>query len=297
MRRLIIVVFLSLSWLACAAAHAADRGALFRLSANGHSMYLFGTMHVGVPAFYPLEPRIVQAVANAPLLALELDPNPSPFAASRAVAKYGLLPQEAAGGYATLPEKRRAFLDEEIRGAGMDPHSARKLKPVLLAALLSVAEYEKLGYRAELATDRELARMARASKVPIVELESLDSQLDMLDRLPPPDQWKFLAECLDSLESGAQRKEARTVVDAWGSADRGALDQVAQRTAADATVSGRFTREVLIEGRNIVLASKLHALLLQHDGAVVAIGVLHLLGERGVPALLAANGVSVERIY
>ena len=260
-------------------------------------MYLFGTMHVGVPAFYPLEPRIVAAVANAPVLALELDPDPSPFAASRAVARYGTLAQDAAGGYAALPEKQRAFLDEEIRGAGMDPRGARKLKPVLLAALLSVAEYEKLGYRPELSTDRELARMARANNVPIVELESLDSQLGMLDRLPQPEQWKFLAECLTSLESGAQRKEARTVVDAWGNADRGALDQVAQRTVADTTVSGRFTREVLIEGRNIVLASKLHELLQQHNGAVVAIGVLHLLGERGVPALLAAQGVTVERVY
>lgn len=297
MRRLIIVVFLSLSWLACAAAYAADRGALFRLSAHGHSMYLFGTMHVGVPAFYPLEPRIAEAVANAPVLALELDPNPSPFAASRAVAKYGTLSQEASGGYAALPEKKRAFLDEEIRGAGLDPRGARTLKPVLLAALLSVAEYEKLGYRPELSADRELARMARANGVPIVELESLDSQLDMLDRLPQPDQWRFLTECLDSLESGAQRKEARMVVDAWGKADRGALDQVAERTAADTTVSGRFTREVLIDGRNVVLASKLRELLQRHNGAVVAIGVLHLLGERGVPALLAAHGVTVERVY
>ncbi|GAB3470077.1 hypothetical protein GCM10027321_40030 [Massilia terrae] len=260
-------------------------------------MYLFGTMHVGVPAFYPLEPRIAEAVANAPVLALELDPNPSPFAASRAVDKYGTLPKDAAGGYAELPEKKRAFLDEEIRGAGMDPRNAHRLKPVLLAALLSVAEYEKLGYRPELSTDRELARMARANGVPIVELESLDSQLDMLNRLAPPDQWRFLDESLDSLESGAQRKEARNVVDAWGSADRHALDQVAQRTAADNTLAGRFTREVLIDGRNVVLASKLNDLLEKHNGAVVAIGVLHLLGERGVPALLAAHGVTVERVY
>lgn len=297
MRRLIIVVFLGLSWLACAAANATDRGALFRLSAHGHSMILFGTMHVGVPAFYPLEPRIAQAVANAPLLALELDPDPSPLAAGRALARYGTLSQEAAGGYAALPEKRRAFLDQEIRDAGMDPRGAHKMKPVLLAALLSVAEYEKLGFRPELSTDRELARMARANKVPIVELESLDAQLGMLDRLAPPEQWTFLAECLDSLASGAQRQEASRIVDAWGSADRGALDELARRTFADTTMSGRFTREVLIEGRNTVLAGKLDDILQKHDGAVVAVGVLHLLGERGIPALLAAHGVTVERVY
>jgi uncharacterized protein YbaP (TraB family) len=296
MRRLIIVVFLSLAWLASATASAAERGALFRLSANGHSMYLFGTMHVGLPDFYPLEPRIAEAVANAPVLALELDPNPSPFAAARAVEQYGMLPKDSAG-YATLDTAKRALLDEQVRKAGMDPGGALKLKPVLLAALLSVAQYEKLGYRPDLSTDRALARMARAHNVPILELESLDSQLAMLDRLPPPDQWRFLDECLESIKSGAQQKEARTVVDAWGSADRAALDAVAQRTAVDTSVSGRFTRDILLDGRNSVLAGKLDDLLQKQNGAVVAIGVLHLLGERGVPALLAARGISVERVY
>jgi uncharacterized protein len=296
MRRLIIVFFLSLAWLVSAGAAAAERGALFRLSAHGHSMYLFGTMHVGVPAFYPLEPRIAEAVAKAPVLALELDPDPPALTAVRVVQQRGMLPKGATG-YAKLDAGKRALLDEAIRQASMDPASAHKFKPVLLALLLSVAEYEKLGYRSDLATDRVLARLAREHRVPIVELESLDAQLGMLDRLAPPDQWRFLDECLASLKAGAQLKEARAVVDAWGSADRAALDAMADRTAADNSVSGRFAREVLIDGRNAVLADKLDGLLQQHDGAVAAIGVLHLLGKRGVPALLAAHGVTIERIY
>jgi uncharacterized protein YbaP (TraB family) len=260
-------------------------------------MYLFGTMHVGLPAFYPLEPRLVEAIANAPVLALEIDPDPSPFAAARAVAQHGMLAKDAAPGYAQLTPSKQTVLDEELRQAGMDPGGARKLKPVLLAALLSVAEYEKLGYRADMASDRELARLARQNKVPILELESLDAQLEMLDRLPAPDQWRYLDECVESIASGAQLKDARAVVEAWGSADRAALDEVARRTASDTTVSGRFTREVLLDGRNSGIAGKLDDLLRKQNGAVVAIGVLHLLGERSVPAQLAGRGVSVERVY
>jgi uncharacterized protein YbaP (TraB family) len=296
MRRLIIVVFLSLAWLVSVGAAAAERGALFRLSAHGHSMYLFGTMHVGVQAFYPLEPRIAEAVAHAPVLALELDPDPSPLVAARAVEQHGMLPKDSSG-YAKLDAGKRAQLDEAVRQAGMDPAGARKLKPVLLAVLLSVSQYEKLGYRPDLSTDRVLARMAREHGVPIVELESLDGQLGMLDRLAPPDQWRFLDECLASLKAGLQLKEARTVVDAWGSADRAALDALAERTAADNSVSGRFAREILLDGRNGVLAEKVEGLLQQQDSAVAAIGVLHLLGKHSVPALLTAHGVSVERIY
>lgn len=296
MRRLIIVFFFSIFSLVFGPVSAADRGALFKLSAHGHTMYLFGTMHVGVPGFYPFEPRLMAALSAASTLALELDPDPSPLAAARAVARHGMLAQ-GPNAYMQLGTRKLALLDELARQAGMAPSAARNLKPVLLAVLLSTAEYEKLGYRADLSTDRELVRLARAGGKRILELESLESQLTMLDRLSAPNQWRFLDECLDSIVSGRQLAEARSVVDAWGSADRAGLDAMAARVAGSAGVSGQFARDVLLDGRNPGLADKLAALLGAENNALAAIGVLHLLGPRSVPALLAERGVHVERVY
>ena len=62
-------------------------------------------------------------------------------------------------------------------------------------------------------------------------------------------------------------------------------------------MSGKFMREVLLDGRNGALAEKLAALLKREDKTVAAIGLLHLLGKRGVPALLQAKGYRVERVY
>src|SRR4051812_44851267 len=90
MRRQIIVVFLSLLCLTAGAAFGADRGALFKVSGSGHTMYLFGTMHVGQPGFYPLEPRIADAVKNASTLALEIDPTDDPAAVAGALQAYGV---------------------------------------------------------------------------------------------------------------------------------------------------------------------------------------------------------------
>ena len=70
MRRRIIVVFFSCFLSLALPASALQRGALFKVTAAGHSMLLFGTMHVGLPEFYPLEPRLAQAIANASTLAL-----------------------------------------------------------------------------------------------------------------------------------------------------------------------------------------------------------------------------------
>jgi len=54
---------------------------------------------------------------------------------------------------------------------------------------------------------------------------------------------------------------------------------------------------VLLDGRNGALADKLAVLLKKEEKTVAAIGLLHLLGKRGVPALLQARGYRVERVY
>jgi uncharacterized protein len=133
--------------------------------------------------------------------------------------------------------------------------------------------------------------------VRVLALESLGGQLALLDRLPVTDRWRFLDEMMDSIESGAQRTEAREVVRAWSTADRQALDLIAAQCESDRTVSGRFVTQVLLKERNVGLAGRLLQLLRSEDRTVAAIGVLHLLGTGNVPELLAQSGVRVERIY
>ena len=289
MRRLIIVVFLSLF---CLAASAAVRGALFKVSAGGHSMYLFGTMHAGLPEFYPLEPRIANAVAESATLALEIDPAIDPAAAASAMQKYAMA---RAGSVAPPALAKR--LQKLLKKDGIDPASVAPLKPWMIATILVMHEFSRLGYRVDLAVDSELAKMARAGKAKVISLESLDSQMALFDSLSEKEQWRFLANTVELIESGKSGAEARQLATAWSQADQPALDALARSVETDNTVSGRFMREVLLDGRNGALADKLQLLLAKEDKAVAAIGVLHLLGKRGVPELLRARGIDVERVY
>jgi hypothetical protein len=64
MLRQIIVMFSACSGLSAQSGDLGDRterGALFKVSSGGHTMHLFGTIHVGLPGFYPLEPRVADA--------------------------------------------------------------------------------------------------------------------------------------------------------------------------------------------------------------------------------------------
>jgi uncharacterized protein YbaP (TraB family) len=145
--------------------------------------------------------------------------------------------------------------------------------------------------------DLHLAKLARNSKVKVLELESVSAQLTMFERLSPDDQLRLLEESIEMVESGRQSKEVRQIVEAWRTADQPALDAIAARAEADTSVSGRFVQKVMLDERNGALADKLVQLLTQENNSVAAIGVLHLLGKNSVPALLRARGVTVERVY
>jgi uncharacterized protein YbaP (TraB family) len=292
MRRQIIVVFFSLFFAAALPASAVDRGALFKITGSGHSMYLFGTMHVGLPEFYPLEPRIAQAVVKASTLALEVDPQLPPAVLAKAMSDYGVARPGAA-----LPPALAARLAPVLARAGIDAATLAPLKPWVVAMVLGLNEYAALGYRADLAVDSHLATLARAAKVKVIELESIDAQMALFARLSDAEQLRYLDDTITLIESGGQRAEVRQVVDAWRSADKVALEALAGRVELDSTYAGRFVQKVLLEGRNGPLADKLLELLAKEDNAVAAIGVLHLIGKHSVPVLMRAKGVTVERVY
>ena len=296
MRRQIIVILLSLVCFALPSAWGADRGALFKVSANGHTMYLFGTMHVGVPAFYPLEPRIEQAVAGASALALEIDTGRDPATMAKAIGQHGL---NAAGAslYDRMAPTSKERLVKILGRAGIEAGAVAGLRPWLVATMLALSEYGAQGYRPDLAVDLHLARLARGHGVPVMALESVDSQLSLFSRMPQAEQLRFLDEVVGRIEQGKQAAEVRQVVEAWSSADQAGLDAIAQRIEQDKTLSGRFLQKVLLEERNLKMAEKLSLLLARKNNSVAAVGVLHLVGKTSVPALLRARGMAVERVY
>lgn len=298
-RRPIIVVFFSLFLLAfqaLAADLAAHRGALFKVTDKGNTLYLYGTMHVGRADFYPLEPRIRAALAAAPTLALEIDMAGNPAAVAAAVQQHGMFPP-GSPGYAGLAPERRQRIEAALRKQGLEPAAVAQLKPWMLVTMLAVFDTVKLGYDPALGVDDHLAKLARAGKTRIAELETMQYQAALLNRLPDEEQWRLLEETLENIASGRQLRETREMLEAYERADQRALDSLMQRVESDASLTGKFMREILLDERNGPMADKVAALLARENNAVVAVGLLHLLGQRGLPELLRKRGIKVERIY
>ncbi|WP_373996717.1 TraB/GumN family protein [Duganella sp. 1224] len=270
-----------------------NRGALFKVQQDGHTLYLFGTIHVGARDFYPLEPRLAGLLKNAPVLALEIDPLADQQKLARSVQQYGI---SAKGSSALSPEWRQR-LNRLLKQYNIAPETVAPMKPWLLASVLTVSEFGAQGYDAALAVDAYLAKQAHDAGQKVLELESPDSQMALFDKMTPAEQLTFLQETIAGIEDKEQADQAREIAEAWRHADVKALDALALKAEGDDSLSGRFMQKVLLEGRNPALADGMVKLMARENNSVAAIGVLHLIGKASVPELLRKRGLTVERIY
>jgi uncharacterized protein YbaP (TraB family) len=268
------------------------RGALYRICRAGNTAYLFGTVHVGKPDFYPLPSAVAQALDQASTLVLELDIRDN-AAFQHALASHGTYPP---GQHlrAHLSAATLARLDAVLAARGATVESVDRLKPWLVANLLAGAVVEQQGFHRSDGLESYLLAQARGRTV--AELESADLQLAVFDSMGDAQAEAWLNETLDDLADGGAVRKARELLDAWYSGDsaaqQAALDHA---TAGDAAVEA-FTRRVLLGQRNPGMAAGIDRIVQRGGTSFVGVGLLHLLGAHGLPQLLAERGYTVVRL-
>ena len=272
-----------------------QRGTLYRVDHHGRSSYLFGTIHVGQAAFYPLEPQVMRALHAADRLVLELDIR-NTAALQQALAKHGLYADEET--IAThISADRLASLKAGLQNAGIPYDNVARMKPWMIANLLMVQTMERNGYPADEGLERYLLTIAEKEGKTVQELESADYQFGLFDHLDDNQQQDYLAETLHDLADGSELAQSVALLDAWGHADSTKMLALKQEMLTDESVVSRCIEEILLNQRNPGMTDKIEALLSSDKKIFVAIGALHLLGTSSVPDLLKQRGYRVTKIY
>jgi uncharacterized protein YbaP (TraB family) len=304
LRRLIIVTFAMLFCLYLATARAEEHapavtrphsgGVLFKVQNGRHQLYLFGTIHVGSADFYPLTPRVMQALEHAPAVALEIDPA-NTSAMQSAMQQYGFYP--AGQSFQT---ELSASVQQQLLAAlardHIDPASIATMRPWMIANLLTVQAFEKQGYHTELAVDSHLAKLIRQRHKPVIELESAATQLALFGALDNQQQSLLLEDTIKELNDPESAARTVELAQSWHNADLHRLQDLLDEMGRDHSFAGRFAKEVLLDQRNRLLSARIFDLLQQQNGIFAAIGILHLTGTDSVPALLQQRGLTVERL-
>lgn len=269
------------------------RGALYQIQHEGRTAWLFGTVHVGRPEFAPLGGAVERALAQADRLVLELDiRDNAPL--QRAMGKYGLY-QEGDGIERHVAADTLAQLQRTLAGFGIELANVRRMRPWMVANLLMGLDLDRNGYHRQYAAEYIL--LAGAAGKPVRELETVEYQMSLFDGMDDALQEVYLREALAELESGQALSKARVLIETWAAADRVTLEAHCRAMLEEETKTAEFTRRVLLGERNPGMANKVEALLREEGSSFVGVGMLHLLGEDGLPALLRQRGYRVERVY
>lgn len=277
------------------AATVPPRGSLYRIRHRGHTSYLFGTIHVGTSAFFPLEPEVMRALAQASKLVLEIDVRRTgPF--QDALRKHGMYGDgddvSRHLSPAALAELRRA-----LQQAGLEWDAMRRYKPWLLANLLLGLDLERGGYRRTHGVEMFLLSLADAQTKAVQELESAEYQMSLFDGMDDAAQEQYLREQLAELGDGKAMRKAQALIAAWAAGNGDEVESLLQESLREDTLSSAFTYRVLLQKRNPEMAEKILRMLERDESAFVGVGLLHLVGESGLPVLLRARGVAVEKVY
>lgn len=278
---------------------ANDGALLWRISRQGiPDSYLFGTVHLTDERVTTLSSGVREAIAGARVVALEVA-DVSPGALAAAIAKSPQLMMLENGQRLDHLISPEAFAEvkKQLETARLPSALAHQVKPWVVSMVMAVSECErKRMANGKPVVDMRVAETARAEGIPVVGLESVQSQLEAAASVPMAEQVALLKSSLEMANRVDDLRE--TLLQLYLSRRIGAVLPLqglfARRSGIrQATFDGFKSK--MIEQRNRLMRT--HALPLLAEGNVfIAVGALHLIGENGLVELLRNAGYTLEAI-
>jgi uncharacterized protein len=269
----------------------APRPAIWKLTDEDTTIYLFGTTHALPKGFKWRSKAVNAAIQSARELVLETVDSPEEDKATAAMMLKLLDPTAKRPPLLEriAPDKREA-LRKAASGASM-PLSFFDTLPTWMATFaLSIDEMQQAGQTDDYGVEHVLETIFRKTKRPISAVEDGNAILAELHALPEAVQVKMLEESLTEMSEDAA---GPTAADdhAWASGDVAALDKEFVESEF-----GPELYDLLIRRRNTAWIKWLTARMDRPGAVLFAVGAGHFAGPDSVIKMLSAKGLTVQRI-
>jgi uncharacterized protein YbaP (TraB family) len=288
--RLIAALLLLLAWSAGGRSlEAQEKSLLWKVSQDGKSIFLLGSIHYLREENYPLNQAILDTFDASKRLVLEIDLNQtSPGAAQRVVLEKAIY-RDGSTLAQNISEETYQLTSKRASELGIDMKALQPMKPWFVALTMLSAKLQQMGLNPKLGVDHHLAERAKRNGKPTTGLETLEFQLGMFDQLAKREQELMLRETADAVER--IEKNINGIVESWLKGDG---DRLATLMLAGMRAYPELYRKVIVE-RNQRWLEEITQLVRQGGDALVVVGAAHLVGKDGVVAMLKARGFDAEQ--
>lgn len=287
--------------LEAAAALPNAKGLLWKVE-NGKAApsWLYGTMHVTDPRVTDISDKARDAWRDAGTMVIEtlgvLDEKKAAAAMFMKPEYTMMTGNETIEDF--LTETDRSALSEALGQRGLSLALVRKMKPWLIASMVTVPDCEVKRKAAGIEIlDIKLAKAAEQAGKRLLGLEDIAEQIGVMASLPVEFQVQSLIASLaiedqmpDVFETMTQLYIEENVVAAMQ------IITAAFPESMGADIEGYTAfEEAVITKRNHIMAERAQPIL-EEGNAFIAVGALHLPGEEGVVELLRKQGWTVTRV-
>jgi uncharacterized protein len=193
-----------------------------------------------------------------------------------------------------IPDDREAAIRRNPMLAMIPPTKLAEFKPIIMSMTAATPFCEVLRKPFKPVLDEALAKHALASNVKVIGLETMNEQLDVLTSMTLEEQTQMLLDQFaldipaeDSFQTLVELYLARKV-----SAMRPLMEYYAKKKGITITKGQNDFEYRLLDKRNKIMAKRA-APYFKKGNAFMAVGALHLAGEKGVIALLRKAGFKV----
>ena len=181
-------------------------------------------------------------------------------------------------------------------GYGIPPQVLQRLKPWAAMTFFVVPDAEmRRKLAAEKVLDERLQEEARRRGMAIHALEEVEEQMGWFDNLGEAEQVAMLANVIDFTDQIPAMFEALRRAYLDRDTARILVLLLDQQAGSDAALIEAFTEQML-HGRNDRMVERMVPRLAE-GASFIAVGALHLPGERGILRQLEARGYRVTRLY
>jgi hypothetical protein len=261
--------------------------ALWSVSDEDTTIYLFGTVHVLPEEVKWYDPEIAGALAEADTIVTEIKMDPSSEAAMQQLAMSKSKLPAGTTLRSLLDEEQTAAYEAALGKIGVPAEAFDQLKPWMVGLSLSMIPLMQQGYSPDSGVEKIV--ISKAGDKPREALETAEFQLGIFDNLPTDQQVAFLMSAVDGVD------EVKTMLDAmvaeWVEGDADSLAEIMNDGMDDPALA-----EALLYQRNANWAEWIEDRLAEPGTVFIAVGAGHLAGEKSVQDYLSEKGIETARV-
>ncbi|PAD28725.1 TraB/GumN family protein [Paenibacillus sp. 7523-1] len=266
------------------------RGFMWEVESNGNTVYLVGSMHIANDSFYPLRKEFEEAFAESDYLGVEIDISKAADEAQQKIVLDLGTYQDGTTLKDHISSETYTQVGDILKKNGLEANALDTFKPWVVESTLASLKSMKAGYDASAGVDLYFIQKAIESKIPVIELESYESQLGMFNNFSKELQEKTLKATLDNFD--VLNDSVDHMAKMWITGNDEQLLELTNSFSDDE----EYNKAMLID-RNVGMADKIDGYLKNGKGEeyFIVVGAAHYLGEHGIVKLLENKGYAVAR--